>query len=300
MTFKGKIGCEVECIIKSSKIDEVYLLCENKHWKMTSDGSLNAGRGYHTKEIHVGVYSLDDKDRMFVDLKELFELINVNESCGLHIHLSFEKTSDYYKLLNWKFVDGFQNEIRKKFKTTLEIGRLNNSYCHFYNDEKNFIYHTNIQVKNYGKVDRYWSVNFNSFNLVKTIEFRIFAPTNSITKFKNYFNLLTKQVDGHLKNTKFETIDLKIKHKKISPLEINKPKVIKTIITKKELLDKEQSLREQNQITNVNVNENSLNDINLQINDRRLSLAQIESLTRLFERDNRNQDEENENDRTTN
>jgi hypothetical protein len=231
--MKGKIGCEIECVIPTTKLQLLGDYCLSKGWNIGYDGSIRNEPHCSSREFKVGVYDVKDINTMTNDLKQAFKMIRVNNSCGLHIHLSFESISDYYKLLNYNFILKFQDTIRKNFKSDDEIKRLTNHYCKFYSNEKEFKVQTNNQLKSSGKGYRYFIVNYNSFNQLKTIEFRVFAPTTSITKFKSYLKLLFKSIDDYLKEAKIEPINRKIK--KDNKLN-NEPMIISEIITKQEIL----------------------------------------------------------------
>lgn len=247
MEIKGKIGCEIECLVPKEKEPILIGFCRTKKWEVGSDGSIQ--RNSHkdvTVEFKAGVYPIENKKILLENLKEAFKLIKVNDSCGLHIHLSFENFGEYYKLLNWKFVSDFQKTINKEFRKLNEIRRLTNSFCKFYPTEEIFNEEVETQLKTFHKTGgcRYRCVNFNSCNLYKTIEFRIFPATKSIKTFEKYLNMLLGMVEKHLKGAKLEPISLEVKYK--VKRNTDEPIVIREIITKEE---KEQTRKERETIT---------------------------------------------------
>lgn len=231
--LKGKIGVEIECIYPRNKYSELREFCNSHNIEFSGDGSVQLygvpengipGQNYRdsdddrysTAEFNgMGlVFDLSQKKEFFDTIQQLFKFgIKVNSSCGLHIHLSFKQNSNYFKLLRFDFINQFQEEIRKLLVTPYERMRLTNRYCVPYNDKKEFTRITNKQVVYMGKCsERYHSVNYNSFNLHKTIEFRIFPATAKISTFKRYVNFLLKNVEKYLKNAKFKQIEIEHRH----------------------------------------------------------------------------------------
>lgn len=214
MVFKGKIGVEIECIVKSDKIETVRRIAERKGWEWSGDGSIRE-YDYATEtsiEFKSKPYKVDELDAFFDDVKEIYEYARVNDSCGLHMHLSFENISNYYKLLCWKFVDSFQKSYETEFTSAVEVERKTKSYSKFFNGESDFSAKVRHQLR-YGKHDmkpqsRYQCINFNAYNRYGTVEFRIFAAANGITKFKNYVKFLLGNVETFLSNETFEVISI--------------------------------------------------------------------------------------------
>lgn len=227
--IKGKIGLEIESY--TLEIDNLIQYCKTKNWSYEDDGSIREprNRNYRTIEFKVGVYKIEDLNKMIEDLKIPFEMVKVNNSCGLHINVSFDNITDYYKLLSWDFVNNFQEKIKREFKTQKEIKRLNNHYCKLYLSDDEFNILTERQLKTTSKVsERYFSVNYNSFNLHKTIEFRIFASTTSIKKLKSYLKLLFESIEEHLSKTTIQDKTLNISLKRVT--QNDKKPIIKTDI----------------------------------------------------------------------
>lgn len=211
----GKIGVEIECIVNDDKYQVLYQICQQNHWTLKNDGSVSVNnRNSNTErgvEFTLGPYSFTDIPLMLekIDIA-LTQVAYVNNTCGLHFHLSFDDISVYYKLLNWNFAQAFQNTIKEKFKTKLELGRLQNRFCVQYKDETDFKEHTNKQLNSYYKDDRYFSINYNAYNIHKTIEFRIFAPTMKVKKINGYINLLLNSITAHINTTAFKSIKINL------------------------------------------------------------------------------------------
>jgi len=215
--IKGCLGCEIEGLIKTTDLRKLKLITSKQEgWVLGGDGSIHnsLGDGYTTFELKVGIYKIEDKPKMLNDLKKVFELIKVNTSCGLHIHVSFKHMSDYYKLLNWGWVNSFQNSYNNIFTSATEQARKNGGYSSFYHDESQFNNIVEQQLKYYHKTARYFSVNFNAFNLYKTIEFRIFPATDNLNKFTEYLNFLLGEIRKGLNlENDFKKYDIEVKEK---------------------------------------------------------------------------------------
>lgn len=245
--INGKFGCEIECIVPRENQSKLNSLINENGWSAKGDGSINN----YNRETETTIeflptnnsrtgekgVKIQDLPKLIKELEKAFKLIRVNDTCGLHLHLSFEDVSNYFKLCNWKFINHFQDVIKKDFKTEVEKERINKHYCRFYSDEQNFQNEVQDQYEhfdlNYKPSSRYHSINFNAANLYNTVEFRIFAATNSITKFKHYVDLLLKTVEDFCNQETIEPIFFEVKMKK-TKINSNEPEIIREIITKKE------------------------------------------------------------------
>jgi len=204
-TLKGELGVEVECIISHSNLNVVENMIRQKNWENGYDGSIrtsNSGDG-DGREIKLR-YDLVDIDRLFQDYEKLAELIKVNKSCGLHFHISFKDPIVYFKLASYDFVKFFQDGITALFTTEAERYRLSCRFCSLYASEQNFSTYANKQLNSPSRCgeSRYKAINFNAYNLHKTIEFRIFAPTVKIEVFKKYVLFLLRTIEEYIANNK--------------------------------------------------------------------------------------------------
>jgi len=235
MVFEGKVGCEVECIIKKVDKPKIMALCKKAEWIVGYDGSI---RNYdfsteESIELKSFVYKTSDIKKMITFVKKLSPLIRVNKTCGLHIHISFENILNYHKVLKYEFVKYFQGVIETAFTTLEEKSRLQNDFCKFYTDESHFDKVSTIQLKNFHKSERYYAINYNAYNLYKTIEFRIFPATTDITTFEKYLSLATNKVTEYLDTSKIMPIKINFTNKVKKRLD-NQPVVISEVITNKE------------------------------------------------------------------
>lgn len=235
INIKGKIGVEIECIALHKHRTALSNLCRELGYINSSDGSISHYdyAKYNAYEFKSKVYPITEIKQLFIDVKRFLRLVKVNSTCGLHMHISFEKMSDYYKILNWKVVKQFENNYNVTFTADNEQSRKSVHYCKFYNTEDVFISETKQQLENTHKGNfRYHSVNFNAFNQHNTIEFRIFAATNKILTFKKYVNFLLINLENFVTTENFVTLDLS-KNVKVPKL---KGKIlINELITKDEI-----------------------------------------------------------------
>jgi hypothetical protein len=195
-----RIGFELETGIKRNS--DYRELANTLNWVVSGDGSV------HTTKRNA--YAIELKSRVYQFGKEMGTLVKdfnavkkriaeTNSSMGLHIHLSFSRKQHYYKLCSWDFVDYFQTEYAKKFTKPKEVSRMNNNYCKFYRDKRQFQIASAVQLASNTKNERYWAVNFNAYPLYKTIEFRIFPSTKKVKEFKAYIRFVKYAVYSFLK-----------------------------------------------------------------------------------------------------
>jgi len=232
--FKGNIGIEIECITKNRNRVKLSNLCSELNYENSSDPSIHDYNSSteNAREFKSKIYNIKEIKQLFIDVKRILKLIKVNSCCGLHVHLSFDKMPNYYKLLCWKFVEQFENAYNTTFTQEIEQQRKNIRWCKVYGTEINFNLDSTQQVSNSHKGNyRYHSVNFNAFNQHKTVEFRIFPGTNKIMTFKKYVNFLVKNVDDFLKTEKFNAIEVA---KKMTTLKPKEKVIIREIIKRAE------------------------------------------------------------------
>lgn len=229
-TLNCKIGVEIEGFIPCIKRDKLKAYCKKKKIKLDSDGSVDY-RFYRTinpldyqqpvkwenKTAHPDdtmrielngmglVFDIKDLNKFYRTINKLFSFgIVVNSSCGLHLHISFNDTKNYFKLFSWDFINQFQNSLNEVLLSDYEKTRFISYYCKPYLTEKEFQNMTDKQVLDFYKSGaRYYSINFNSFNIHKTIEFRVFASTNQIKTFKRYVNFWLNNIHDYLKNNPY-------------------------------------------------------------------------------------------------
>jgi hypothetical protein len=124
--------------------------------------------------------------------------IRVNDTCGLHIHLSFDKLENYYALADWKFVNAFQKEYTKRYIRVYQMSRKFNRYCRFYKDKNDCEKTISEQMERNEREDRYRCVNFKPYKRQQTVEFRIFAGARNYEEFEEYLTWLTNFVATYI------------------------------------------------------------------------------------------------------
>ena len=219
--FKGNIGCEFECCMSRHSHDLPKSLVP-KGWIVSSDASVHSNKRNYSCELKTSKYPITTKKikQLLKDFEKVSkEIKEVNRSCGLHIHISFKKLPDYYKLFSWDFVNKFQDFIFANFKTAVEKARPFNSYCSFYGSKKDFLQATNGAITSHSRNYRNYSVNFNSYNIFKTIEFRVFPGVKTVAKFKKYLTMLLNFINDYLQSKE-------LKQTKAELEKVEKPKLI--------------------------------------------------------------------------
>jgi len=206
INFKGNVGCEFECCL-----DPDTAFPKIKGWKKGYDPSVHSQFRNNPCELRSKKYTIKKVKEFLKDFETVSKSIaEVNSSCGLHIHISFKKLHDYYKLFSWDFVCKFQDLIKQKFKLKLEKTRLNNTFCQLYQCPSDFLKISNAAILCRSRSHRYHSVNFNSYNILKTVEFRVFPGVKSPVQFKKYLMMLLKFVDNYLQSKKLEPNSMEV------------------------------------------------------------------------------------------
>jgi len=123
----------------------------------SEDASILSG-DYKSREIKYMI------DRSNLDvLKNLYDELGIrqNESCGNHIHVSFNSPEYYWLVFSPIFYERFKREYENRFKDQKYISRLSNYYCSY--KGMNTIFN----------ISRYKMINEQSFEKYGTAEFRI-------------------------------------------------------------------------------------------------------------------------------
>ena len=194
-----KLGYELECGIKRNTATIARGISRGMGWCNSSDGSIDIEEDNSTSiEFNSCVYNntRGGMKRMRTDFKKIIPYINdINESMGLHIHISFKQKRFYKILCSYDFVRFFQNRYRRNFRKECEQERMWNEYCKFYDDAGEF----NRERKENFECGKDFSINFGAYEYHKTIEFRIFPATKSFRTFNRYANFLKKTVKLYIR-----------------------------------------------------------------------------------------------------
>ena len=147
-------------------------------WKITTDGSIGATRGYYGLEV---VSPILCGQEGFEDLEKVVSILNrlgctINKSCGLHVHhgardLTRKEKLDLFKTYrdNEHIIDSVLAPSRRG---------SNNRYCK-----------SAVGLESHSRDDRYYKLNFLSYVKYGTVEFRQHQGTLNYGKIKNWIEL---------------------------------------------------------------------------------------------------------------
>jgi hypothetical protein len=192
----SSVSCEQVCIaMERVGIDmekESYNHNTRKHWKMVTDSSVSSHKvGYYGMEIVSPVLSGNDGiDQVKKVSQVLLSLgVQVNKSCGLHVHISAKALSQEHIaniLTNYAACEqsidaGLTNSRRND----------NNTYCR---SLRNRMQRTTawdlVRQMNNGGYDRYHKVNLAAYLRHGTIKFRQHQGTVEAEKIEQWIHLL--------------------------------------------------------------------------------------------------------------
>lgn len=175
--IEGGINLELSNMMKLmiSEIPDSYKYCQ-----LTLDGSIHRVNG-NSFELRVLLPMNNYKEK----LKEIYSFLmkygfNVNDSCGLHVHLDCSKKS------STEITDLYQKLVKAQnflFKISSK-SRRNNRFCR--RSPENFSY------------DRYRAINAQAISSHKTIEVRLKNATTDITEIISYLMLLKRIYDTNV------------------------------------------------------------------------------------------------------
>lgn len=233
MKFQNKyikeIGFEIECVFRSRDREAVQNLCSINNWVLSTDISIHTTRTYRCSAEIKFHYTLDELNSKIPELQKLFALVYSGKkyNAGGHIHLSFNDYSTYFKIATWEFVNHFQTEYKLFAKNEEEKSRIDTYFAKLYKSKADYIYQTNEQLKVSGKNNRYFTVNYNSYQAhnFQTIEFRVFCLTHKYSQLQKNIKFLLKTVNNYLKEVKPLDFEIKL----TTPKKVGKIKVIKTL-----------------------------------------------------------------------
>lgn len=221
MKYINMIGAEIEAAYTTEDFrglrDWAYL---NGMVELHDDGSINVeDMSYQKEAVTQPTANMAVFEKVIKDLYTFNP--EVNDSCGLHFHISLKKESDYMRLLNYKFYKFFERQIAALAKREL-TKRLDGSYSEKYHSEKGFNTDTMLQYQDSSKSSyRYRAVNY-CYNLHGTVEFRVFNACKTAQEVLFYANFLIDCVEFYLDT--IEKKPLRIKQKLIEnmgTIEIN-------------------------------------------------------------------------------
>ena len=108
MRYINKIGIEIEGGFDD--FDYINNIAKKINGSIVKDGSLFDFENSEPLEFISKPYN--KKTELKKDIKKIYDnLIEVNKSAGLHIHLSFKKHSFYTYLFSFKFCEYFKKSL---------------------------------------------------------------------------------------------------------------------------------------------------------------------------------------------
>jgi len=189
-------GVEIEGGIKIKQFDDLHSYCNTVGWNVGSDSSVSVNG--ENIEIRTKPYNRKELKTFQNHLFALYNFfkIEANDSCGVHIHISPEKVKDMNLLHSYHFFNYFIKKYGRTFRSREDRNRRHIRYCKLYSHEEQFNRKTKLQLCGDFN-ERYYAVNYHSFNKFRTIEFRIFAGTSNPEKIMRYLLFLFKVIDDY-------------------------------------------------------------------------------------------------------
>lgn len=214
-----RFGYELECAISQSEFNDVPTdddeqpTEEIEAWlpdgyRHVNDGSVESSQ-YYPIEFNSRVYDRSEFPQALRDFATIAEHVKeVNNTMGLHVHVSFPDVETFERLSTVEFPIYFEQKFRESFiyesngrrVGRKEQARLGNRFCRVPSESpRDLASLMHEQITAYGKdQSRYTAVNYNAYQCHKTIEFRVFPSTKNPSRFAKYLMFLFAVVDSFL------------------------------------------------------------------------------------------------------
>lgn len=208
----NKIGIEVEC-----GVDPEESGSEIPGFNVTRDGSLRDSEGVNTdlleyvSEAHKYPNQIED---LGLSVEDIYEIVNdINDSMGLHIHVSFNKDEYYYRIASKKFHDYFVERLKQtelwennfRLRKRVEGGENNvrprddcQHFCKPIEDPKDI----DRQLQRSGSGLKYKRIVYFKHKF-DTVEFRLFPAMETPEEVMKAVNFTTKAINSFLQETKY-------------------------------------------------------------------------------------------------
>lgn len=204
-TAPYRFGVEIECIVPHENAAIFIDHLQNRGVNVGNDSSIQNQDGWHGLELRTPPHNLPELEYLLVEMYSLCHLYNadINDSCGLHVHAShpdFDINTNLNRLL------GLWVAIEDVMFATQPESRLNSKYCqrrlasHVIAGFPKLPKEKQHMVRELGRSDRYYALNFASLSQHGTIECRLHAGTTNTDKIINWIKLLTAIYDYALYN----------------------------------------------------------------------------------------------------
>jgi len=184
-----KIGTEIEC--------GAYRYDEIPGFVLDDDGSINTSNNLVTAE-----YKSKPTNNLRLLAKRMYKLYDnigdINETMGLHIHISLKDQTDYFRLCSvrfWKYLyaqfrkTSFWSSNIQKYRLLAHDGR-GGEYCENINEPRD--------IDRTFSGSRYRAINFDSMRKFNTVEFRFFKAMTSPNEVMKAVKFLIKNINTYL------------------------------------------------------------------------------------------------------
>ena len=171
-------------------------------WSLKRDGSISPTQKFpHGIELVSPVLIGSEELNILQKVLEAMEpYVNVNRSCGLHVHHGVSASEPLKKMVN-AWID-----LESQFFKILPESRQENNYCRKYTGNPYIVPVTGrVSLRRWHSRyigNRYYSLNLESFWLRGTVEFRLHSATVEFEKIKNWVLITQLFVDNSLEGKK--------------------------------------------------------------------------------------------------
>lgn len=207
----NKVGTEIECgVYKDAETDI-------PGFNITGDGSLRSTNGVRTdlvefvSEPHKYPEQIED---LGLSVRDIYEQINdINDTMGLHIHVSFNKDEYYYRIASKKFHDYFVSRLKEtelwedceRLRKRVEGGpnEIRNDDCDYYCQPLEEPKEIDDQLQRGGGSGLKYKRIVYFKNKYDTVEFRLFPAMENPENVMRAVNFTTKAINAFLQQTKY-------------------------------------------------------------------------------------------------
>lgn len=208
----NKIGIEVECGVYPDEAAKNI-----PGFNITSDGSLRRTEGINTdlveyvSEAHKYPDQMED---MAASVNDIYDIVNdINDSMGLHIHVSFNKDEYYYRIASKKFHDYFVERLKgtdlwennERLRKRVEGGENNvrprddcQHFCKPIENPKEI----DQQLQRSGTGLKYKRIVYFKHKY-DTVEFRLFPAMDTPEEVAQAVNITSTAINSFLQQTKY-------------------------------------------------------------------------------------------------
>ena len=194
-----KYGLELEFGMEREREEHLKEEMEEKEGSLKEDSSVNVHYPLRAREINTKVYNEEEVNDTSLFFSSFYKnyVKEVNNSCGLHIHVSFEEIGYYNALFSKRFIRFFKKKLLENFQSEELKKRFKNKYCKCSYPQK-------YMLKQWSFKDRYKMINFLAHNAHRTVEFRIFDAPKTAKGVIDYLNFTLSTIREYLSVAKFD------------------------------------------------------------------------------------------------